>query len=71
MNSTVSLWVDSKPFGACAVNKKVREQVNTLFPDAKQYQQEKQLRGLFSQLKASLQSEDKPLSRAAQKKEMP
>ncbi|MCP1292861.1 hypothetical protein NK214_22010 [Chromobacterium sp. S0633] len=70
-SSGVNLWVDSKPFGAYAVNKDVREQVNTLFPDAKQYQQEKQLRGLFSQLKAGLQSEDKPLGRAAQKKEMP
>ncbi|OQS35727.1 hypothetical protein B0T39_17620 [Chromobacterium haemolyticum] len=66
-NSTVNLWVDSKQFGAYAANKEVREQVNALFPDAKQYQQEKQLRGLFSQLKTTLQPADDQLGRAAQK----
>ncbi|WP_434632832.1 TcdA/TcdB catalytic glycosyltransferase domain-containing protein [Chromobacterium sp. CV08] len=66
-DSAVNLWVDSKQFGAYAANKEVREQVNALFPDAKQYQQEKLFRGLFSQLKTTLRQPDTALNRAAQK----
>lgn len=66
-DSTVNLWVDSTQFGAYAANKEVRKQVDALFPDPKQYQQEKLLRGLFSQLKATLQHHDTPLGLIALK----
>ncbi|OHX19699.1 TcdA/TcdB catalytic glycosyltransferase domain-containing protein [Chromobacterium sphagni] len=66
-DSEVSLWVDSKQFGAYAANKAVRQQVDELFPGAKDFQAEKLFRGLFSQLSATLGKEDGALGRAAQK----
>lgn len=50
-SSTIMLWVDSQQFDAYANNKTARQEAEKIFPD---YQAEKALRGLFSQLKTTL-----------------
>ncbi|AZC83998.1 TcdA/TcdB catalytic glycosyltransferase domain-containing protein [Pseudomonas chlororaphis] len=62
--STVRLWVDSSQFDAYATNKAAREKAERIFPE---YQSEKPLRGLFSQLKTTLDRPDTVLNPAAQK----
>ena len=48
---TVTLWVDSTQFGAYAANKEALAKAEALFPD---FQAERPLRGLFSQLGVTL-----------------
>ncbi|MGY4818375.1 TcdA/TcdB catalytic glycosyltransferase domain-containing protein [Pseudomonas chlororaphis subsp. piscium] len=62
--STVMLWVDSQQFDAYAINKTARQEAEKVFPD---YQAEKPLRGLFSQLKTTLGNTDALLNLGAQK----
>lgn len=62
--STVRLWVDSSQFDAYATNKAAREGAEKIFPE---YQSEKPLRGLFSQLKTTLDKPGAVLNLAAQK----
>jgi hypothetical protein len=52
--SHVNLWVDSQHFGAYAANTAVREEVEKMFPDSAAYKSEKLMRGLFSQVAATL-----------------
>ncbi|MDI2590436.1 hypothetical protein NYP20_13225 [Pseudomonas sp. N3-W] len=62
--STIMLWVDSQQFDAYATNKTARQEAEKIFPD---YQAEKPLRGLFSQLKTTLGNTDALLNLGAQK----
>ncbi|NWD25422.1 hypothetical protein HX864_19250 [Pseudomonas yamanorum] len=52
-NHEVSLWVDSTQFDAYATNKAAQAKAEAIYPN---YQSERPLRGLFSQLKVSLQT---------------
>lgn len=51
-NHEVSLWVDSTQFDAYATNKAAQAKAEAIYPN---YQAERPIRGLFSQLKVSLQ----------------
>jgi hypothetical protein len=57
----VNLWVDSQQFNAYNDNKVVRDKIQKIFPDRTAYQQEKELRGMFHQLKMSKQNSQHPL----------
>lgn len=63
--STINLWVDSLHFDTYGVNKAVRENVNEIFTDVKDYRTEKLLRGLFSQLESALSAADTSLNQSA------
>ncbi len=58
------LWVDSQQFDAYSTNKTARQEAEKVFPD---YQAEKPLRGLFSQLKTTRDNTDALLNLGAQK----
>ncbi|MDD2137323.1 TcdA/TcdB catalytic glycosyltransferase domain-containing protein [Pseudomonas kurunegalensis] len=62
-SSTIMLWVDSQQFDAYANNKTARQEAEKIFPD---YQAEKALRGLFSQLKTTLVNTNALLHTGAQ-----
>ncbi|MFO2463526.1 glycosyltransferase [Pseudomonas sp. 15FMM2] len=50
---TVMLWVDSLQFKAYATNKLAQQRAQDIYPD---YQSERPMRGLFSQLKVAMQA---------------
>ncbi|MDQ0737961.1 TcdA/TcdB catalytic glycosyltransferase domain-containing protein [Pseudomonas sp. W4I3] len=51
-NHEVTLWVDSTQFDAYAINKSAQAKAEAVYPD---YQSERPIRGLFSQLKVTTQ----------------
>lgn len=60
----VMLWIDSTQFDAFETNKITRQQAEKVFPD---YQSEKLMRGLFSQLEITLDKSGRVSNLSAQK----
>ncbi|KTB81988.1 hypothetical protein AO072_16295 [Pseudomonas syringae ICMP 13102] len=61
---TVMLWVDASQFKAYETNKITRQQAENVFPE---YQSEKLMRGLFSQLETTLDTSGSVSNLSAQK----